>query len=89
MKNVNDFIEQVKTDSSLLNELSDVLAENDKNAAIAFFKSKGIGDEDMSDLIHLDDTIPSTDELSDEALEGVSAGGFNWCNGIKGLIDSF
>lgn len=85
MKNVNDFIEQVKTDSTLLNELSDVLAKNDKNAAIAFFKSKGIGDEDISNFIHLDDTIPSTDELSDADLAGVSAG--SWCNGMKIAYD--
>ncbi len=88
MKNVNDFIEQVKTDSSLLNELSGVLAKNDRDAAITFFKSKGIEDADMSNLIDQDDTVAATDELSDEALAEVSAGGFNWCNGIKSLIDS-
>ncbi len=88
MKSANDFIEQVKTDSSLLNELSDVLAKNDRDAAIAFFKSAGIEEGDMSTLIELGDGVASTDELSDEALEGVSAGGFDWCNGIKLLVDS-
>ncbi len=88
MKSANDFIEQVKTDSSLLNELSGVLAKNDRDAAIKFFRSVGIEEEDMSTLIELDDTVAATDELSDEALAEVSAGGFNWCNGIKSLIDS-
>ncbi len=88
MKSAKDFIEQVKTDSSLLNELSGVLAKNDKDAAIKFFKSVGIEEEAMSTLIELDDTVSSTDELSDEALEGVSAAGFDWCNGIKLLVDS-
>ncbi len=89
MKSANDFIEKVKTDSSLLNELSGVLAKNDRDAAIKFFKSAGIEEDDMSKLIDLDDTVASSDELSDEALEGVSAGGSGWCNGIKNLIESF
>ena len=52
-------------------------------------KANGVTEQGVSSLVHQDELMSTTDELSDEALEMVSGGGFSWCNGIKNLIDSF
>ncbi len=89
MKSADAFIDRIKTDESLLSELSNLMEKNDAQSIAELMRANGVSEEGIAELIHLDkvDTGSDTDELSDEELETVSAG--SWCNGFKEVLDWF
>ena len=91
MESAKAFIAQVQANEPLQNELAALLEKGDKEAVTALMKANGVTEQDVSSLVSQDESVSTTGKLSDEALETVSGGGytFNWCNGIKTLIDSF
>ncbi len=90
MESAKKFIAQIQNDETLQSKLSTLLATGDKESFVAFMKSNGVTDQGVAELIDQEEFVSTTTgELSDKALEAVSGGGFNWCNGIKNLIDSF
>ena len=90
MKSADAFIDRIKTDEALLLELSSLMEKEDAQSVAELMRANGVSEEGIANLIHLDkaDGVSTTDELSDEDLAEVT-GGFNWCNGIKNLIDCF
>ena len=86
MEHLTALIETLKTDPALLEKLQRLLENADTDGIREILKQHDLTPAQISDLVH--DPLPESDELSDKDLEVVS-GGFNWCNGIKNLIDSF
>ncbi len=85
MNSANAFIEKVKTDETLLFELAALAEKEDAQGMAKLMRTNGVSEKGLASLIHLDQAGAGSDgELSDESLEGVSAGGV-WeaiCNGV-------
>ena len=88
------FTEKLKTDQDYRMKLSALMTSGNTEALNAFMKENGFTNDDIAALdgqnlwVH---SAPVDEELSDAELESISAAGsdFNWCNGMKNLIDSF
>ena len=89
MDSAKAFIDRLKSDETLLSELSNLMEKEDAQSIANLMRVNGVSEEGIEQLIHTNQTEDG--ELSDEALEGVAGGGI-WnfvCNGVKLIMDSF
>jgi len=85
------FTEKLKTDQDYRTKLSALMDSGDTEALNTFMKGNGFTVDDIAALDAQNLWVHSTridEELNDDELEAISAAGFNWCNGMKLLVDS-
>ena len=87
MDSLRKFIEKVQTNEELQGKVV-TMSTNDETALNALMRDNGVSEEDINSFNKQEHKFSTTGELSDEELENVAGGGFNWCNGIKLLVDS-
>lgn len=85
------FTDKLKTDQDYRAKLLRLVEAGDVEALNRYMKENDFSDDDIAALDAQKLWVHSTrvdEEMSDAELEAVSAAGFNWCNGMKLMLDS-
>lgn len=91
MKVEKKFEDKLKTDQGFRTNMAALVAAGNVDDLHAFMKRSGFTDDDIAGLDAQDLWVHSSTvdkELTNAELESVSAAGFNWCNGMKIMMDS-